>query len=378
MAHSADRDDGRFYVRVTPQGDRWRVASWFTPRRGSPRKAILCGDETEAAAEAAYLWGVYQRGHLTAPEASPETLGELVSRWLARETLSPRTRASYAQVVGMLTAELGEDRALLRVSTPLLGAWLQAAAARGATRTTQATYLRTVRGMWRWALAKRWVAEDPTTGLQVEQGATDRRIRPWLHSSEWPAYLDACEPAHRIRSEFVLHTGLRASELVHARWEWIRRGVGKPAIEVPAVCPVTGWRSKGARPRAVPLNGVAVAALDAARERWGPTGHVFADGLIRSDNLASRTHAACQRAGVPECDFHGLRRAAGARWLEAGVSLLVVSRLLGHRDIRTTAAHYAGVADAELARAVSAGLDTMDTAVSVRRRPRGAEGRGEG
>ena len=38
------------------------------------------------------------------------------------------------------------------------------------------------------------------------------------------------------------------------------------------------------------------------------------------------------RAGVPWVGFHSIRHSVGARWLEAGVSLAVVSRLLGHAD----------------------------------------------
>ena len=61
------------------------------------------------------------------------------------------------------------------------------------------------------------------------------------------------------------------------------------------------------------------------------------------------TVEACKKAKVRQVDFHGLRRSCGARWLEAGVALFYVSRLLGHADVSTTAKHYAGLADSTLA-----------------------------
>lgn len=41
---------------------------------------------------------------------------------------------------------------------------------------------------------------------------------------------------------------------------------------------------------------------------------------------------AAGRAGVPWCGFHALRHTAASRWLATGVSLAIVSHLLGHAD----------------------------------------------
>lgn len=58
---------------------------------------------------------------------------------------------------------------------------------------------------------------------------------------------------------------------------------------------------------------------------------------------------ACRAVVALGVDFHGLRRSCGARWIECGMPLLHVSRLLGHADVSTTAKHYAGIADGTLA-----------------------------
>ncbi len=93
-------------------------------------------------------------------------------------------------------------------------------------------------------------------------------------------------------------------------------------------------------------------ALELARQRWGSSGFVFSDRGLRSANFARENRLACDRAELTHVDFQGLRRTAGARWLELGIALHDVSRLLGHRDITTTMRWYAGISDAHLARCI--------------------------
>ncbi|MCX6714767.1 MAG: tyrosine-type recombinase/integrase [Candidatus Uhrbacteria bacterium] len=117
--------------------------------------------------------------------------------------------------------------------------------------------------------------------------------------------------------------------------------VGRPAISVPV--------SKSSRARAIPLDDRAIELLDEAKSLWGTDGYMFSQGTFGKGNLRRDTVAACKKAKVRQIDFHGLRRSCGARWLECGVPLFYVSRMLGHADVSTTAKHYAGLADTTLA-----------------------------
>jgi integrase len=136
-----------------------------------------------------------------------------------------------------------------------------------------------------------------------------------------------------------------------ARWEWVRRGIGRPSLTV-APDPVTGWTPKWGTARSIPLSDRAQAYLEEARVEWGGAGYVFSSERLRWPNFASLTRAAVQASNVTPVTFHGLRRSAGAHWLDCGVTLLEVSRLLGHQSITTTERWYAGVGDATLARAI--------------------------
>jgi integrase len=66
----------------------------------------------------------------------------------------------------------------------------------------------------------------------------------------------------------------------------------------------------------------------------------------------------CQRAGLPPLSPHDLRHAACARWLRAGIPLVVVSRTLGHARPSTTLDHYASVTALDLERGLAA--DPLD------------------
>ncbi|MFZ4579569.1 MAG: hypothetical protein ACOYOB_14345, partial [Myxococcota bacterium] len=61
----------------------------------------------------------------------------------------------------------------------------------------------------------------------------------------------------------------------------------------------------------------------------------------------------------------------GARWLEVGIPLFHVSRMLGHADVSTTARHYAGLADStlatEIAKVNAAARANTDNVVPIKR-----------
>lgn len=233
---------------------------------------------------------------------------------------------------------VGNEQPLEHIGRGAVEKWLASLTCKPVSK---ATYLRTLSALFKWGKMEKFCKDDPSAEVRVVQARGSQTMRPWLQYGDWPAFLAACGPSHRVLAEFALHMGPRVSELVDAVCDWIYGTVGRQAISVLA--------SKSARPRAIPLDDRALELLDEAVQLWGTDGYIFSRGKFGKGNLRRDTVEACQKAKVRQIDFHGLRRSCGARWLECGMPLFYVSRLLGHADVSTTAKHYAGLADSTLA-----------------------------
>ena len=339
-----DRRDGTFAVTIEERLDRpgYRIRFGF----GRSCRVSKAAPNIQVATEAAELiWAQYAEGRLTAPDRPPETWSELVERFGERAELRPATRRSYERALRLTEAHFGA-KPLQRLTQNDVKAWL-------ATLTcgteSKRSYLRTVRACVRWAQRQNWLLADITHQLSIDGPRS--AVRPWLGRELWPAFLAGCgTDASRVRFGFVLETGLRLAELLAARWEWLHTTIGVPAIRI-APCSTSGFVPKWGQARAVPLTDAAQRYLEEAKALWPGRTLIFQDDgrPLRDPKWARDVARACERAELPAVDLHGLRRSAGARWLQAGIPLHEVSRLLGHQDVTTTMRWYGGIADATLA-----------------------------
>jgi integrase len=98
----------------------------------------------------------------------------------------------------------------------------------------------------------------------------------------------------------------------------------------------------------------------AAGRRWTDHGYVFASPKGQPLDASDVLHGfqrAVRRAGLPHRRFHDLRHACATLLLEQGEELAVVSKVLGHAKVGTTADVYAHLTPAMSARAA----ERMDT-----------------
>lgn len=350
-------DDGRFSVVIYARADRsgYRIVSGF---RGDKSAETTASTEEGARAVADVIWTGYQRGDVVAPDPAPLTiaaLGEAVAAHAER----PKTQRSYRQVWGLFARHVGINRAPKAIyrldvvdflSTVEAGTYSPKDTC---SPQTLLTYHRTLKAGFNWAISKRWIAANPCHDIELD---TTHVMGPWLPYSEWEPYLTQCWRVHQIRSGFVLETAMREAELCFARKAWLRGEVGRRGIYI-GPDPITGFRPKGA-PRVVPLTDKAEWWLQRAAEAWpkeqGELDWLFsADGLSATSNLARETREAVRLSGVTPTTFHGLRRSAGAHWLDCGLTIYEVSKLLGHKDVETTLRWYADVSDSTLVAAIA-------------------------
>ncbi len=148
---------------------------------------------------------------------------------------------------------------------------------------------------------------------------------------------------------FAVETGLRRQEQFQLRWDQVDMEAGVLTIPLP----------KGGKTRHVPISDAARAILESldtflrspwvfpspknALRHWNP--HSF---VIHVFNPALR------QAGITGGCWHTLRHTAASRRVMAGVDLVAVKDILGHRDIQTTL-RYAHLSPGHLRDAVNRG-----------------------
>lgn len=162
----------------------------------------------------------------------------------------------------------------------------------------------------------------------------------------------------------ALWTGLRQGEVLALRWEDVDLAARRLTVRSTLQRRDRAWFIEETKTekskRTVPLPAPAVDVLATHRERqrerrlaarrWAITfgDLVFTDAAgnpVMGTTLTHQFRDTLQGAGLRSVRFHDLRHGAATLMLAAGIDLKVVSELLGHSTIATTANVYAGVLD---------------------------------
>jgi len=183
--------------------------------------------------------------------------------------------------------------------------------------------------------------------LPVVQVQRVQRPEPrdrWLTENETDKLLAACEIPHiRLFVMLALHTGARTEAILELTWT---------KVDLDGLM-IDYGKGTGTKHRArVPINEDLADALREARAMR--TANTVIEWHGKSIRRIGRTVSAAARlAGIEHCSPHDLRRTAGSRMLQRGVKIEVVSRVLGHRSIRTTEKVYAFLGVEDLRAAVA-------------------------
>lgn len=147
----------------------------------------------------------------------------------------------------------------------------------------------------------------------------------------------------------LLMLGCRKSELLNARWEHM--DLDRRTWKIPL--------SKSGKMRHVPLS---TAAIDLLKEvpRWKGCPYVLPNPKTLKPlvDFHEPWATACRRAGLKDVRIHDLRHTFASNLVNAGHSLFVVSRALGHASVVQTA-RYSHLADDTLLAAADAAANAM-------------------
>lgn len=195
-------------------------------------------------------------------------------------------------------------------------------------------------------MAKKWglPGSDNNPLAGVPQKPCDNQIERFLTAEETTRLLAAVDaspnPQLGAITRLLLLTGCRKRELLDATWDEFQ--LDRQIWRIPT------HRAKTNKVRHVQLSDAAIEVLNAL-PRWDDCPYVIPnpDTLLPYTSVFTTWDKARKAAGLPDVRMHDLRHSHASWLVEAGYSLYVVSKALGHTSSRTTE-RYAHVSDTTL------------------------------
>lgn len=183
-----------------------------------------------------------------------------------------------------------------------------------------------------------WCKENPCNRIQREP--ENNQVDRWLTHIESERLIPACN--EYLTGDMIdivltaLHTGMRQGEILNLKWT--EADIFRKVITV--------IESKNKTPRTIPMNETVYQMLLMRSKVRAMSGYIFTTGngtrhMVR--NLIREFEKALEKAGIKDFTFHCLRHTAATWMIQSGVDIYTVSKILGHKDIRTTmryAHHY--------------------------------------
>lgn len=347
---------------VVLRKDRWRAKPWaavvpYTDDQGRRREMWLsAASKAEAddlrTAELARL----RKG--LAP--TTETVGSYVTAWLETVEVGPGTWPTYR---GHVTARIVPSFGLVALDRLTPAMVRRALIDWAGSPATRAGTLRLLRAAMRQAVADRRIEYDPTAGIPYPR--TPMREARTLTAAQARHLIDTVR-GERFAPILVVSLGLgvRRGEALGLRTRDIDLVAGTltvskslryiaPALRAANETPYRLTATKTGETRTVPLPGFVADALRArlaerdteaaASKVYAYNEFVFCDPLGNSIPIQSLyawftapKTGALARAGLPPIRWHDLRASTITLLLDAGVDLLTIQRIVGHRDLATT------------------------------------------
>ncbi|MBI4972441.1 MAG: site-specific integrase [Candidatus Omnitrophica bacterium] len=176
-----------------------------------------------------------------------------------------------------------------------------------------------------------WVKENPCN--KISRLPEHNKIERYLTAEEEVRLLKQSEGYLNGDLEDIvtlaLNTGMRQGEILNLKWkdvDFFRKTL-------------TVVKTKNKEVKTIPMTDTTFKVLFEKSKVITMSGYIFAttnDTPIRARNLMREWYKVLNKAGIEDFRFHDLRHTAGTRLAQAGVDIYTISKILGHRDIRTT------------------------------------------
>lgn len=345
----------------TANGTRYRVRFRTRDRRQTDKRGFKT--KAEAKAFAAEVEVSMAKGEYVAPSLGRIAVGALAPDWLER-----KQHATAPSHYRMLESAWRVHVAPRWASVPVadidqrgIESWITGLVRSGAGATTVLRAHGVLSGILADAVKDKRLAVNPAKGVDNLPRKTARR-HVYLSAADVARLADESGP-HRALVLTLAYTGLRWGEAIALRVrdvEFLRRrlSVHENAVQLGvehAVGP-----TKGRVARSVPVPAFVLDELSVQCAGKAPEDLVFSapgDGYLpRPKSDGGWFAAAVKLAGVQTITPHDLRHTCASLAVSAGVNVLALQRMLGHKSAKVTLDTYSDLFDADLD-AVAAALD---------------------
>jgi integrase len=174
-----------------------------------------------------------------------------------------------------------------------------------------------------------WLEDSPMRKVKKPKEPRGR-VRFLSEDGERPRLLKACEESSNPYLYPVvvlaLSTGMRQGEIMGLTWEDVDLHQGRATLH----------ETKNGERRVVPLSGKALELLkEHSKVRRLDTNLLFpGKNPQKPIDLRAPWEAALKKAGIEDFRFHDLRHSAASYLTEAGVPLVTVAEILGHKTMQ--------------------------------------------
>jgi integrase len=262
---------------------------------------------------------------IAAARASAGSTAEVVARYLldaSFTTLAASTREKRRRFLDGFRETYGR-LPFAKLDTPSVAALLGKL-----TAHNQRDWLKTLRGLVRFAMALGYIGADVTLGLKAARAKVTGGYRTWqddhieTYRAHWPR-----GTAQRLALELMVGMAGRRGDVVKLGWQHIRNGTNGPEI----------WyrqNKTGNAVEGVPLTDELRAAVEATpRDRLtfllGAQGEPY-----RAKRFGTAFSAWAREAGVPAgLSAHGLRKSCCRILAEMGCTAPEIMSVSGHRSL---------------------------------------------
>ncbi len=182
-------------------------------------------------------------------------------------------------------------------------------------------------------LAERWdkfFEKNPVS--QAKLIPLNNQMERILTPEEEEKLIKASGPSLRAILLCALNTGMRKGEIISLTWTNVDLENRVITLE--------HTNTKTKKTRKIPINTRLRKILLEQRLKTGSSEYVFHSSsgtpYMRQDSLNRAFEGAKKRAKITGLRFHDLRHTAATRMVEAGASIVAVSKILGHSSLAVT------------------------------------------